>query len=80
MPPEGRAKPSRAVGCRPPRYTRAVATPPRPKSDEELRAELEARELRDGAWTVRSSHGDEERVRLPPFEAIELPLSRMWLA
>ncbi len=40
---------------------------------------LEVRELRDGAWSVRSTHGDEERVRLPPFEAIEIPLARMWI-
>jgi Uma2 family endonuclease len=40
---------------------------------------LEVRELREGAWSVRSTHGDEERVRLPPFEAIEIPLSRMWI-
>lgn len=41
---------------------------------------LEVRELRDSAWSVRSVHGDEERVRLPPFEEIEIPLSRMWVA
>ena len=40
---------------------------------------LEVRELVAGAWTTRSAHGDEERVRLPPFDAIEIPLARMWL-
>ncbi|MGZ3421105.1 MAG: Uma2 family endonuclease [Polyangiales bacterium] len=40
---------------------------------------LEVRELRDGKWTVRSVHGDEDSVRLPPFEEVELPLSRMWI-
>lgn len=41
---------------------------------------LEVRELRDASWRVRSTHGDEERVRLPPFDAVEIPLSRMWIA
>lgn len=41
---------------------------------------LEVRELRDGAWSMRSVHGDEERVRLAPFDAIEVPLARMWIA
>jgi len=40
---------------------------------------LEVRELREGAWVVRSVHGDEERVRIPPFDAIEIPVARMWL-
>src|SRR5690606_23903008 len=35
---------------------------------------LEVRELIAGSWSVRSVHGDEERVRLLPFEAIEIPL------
>lgn len=40
---------------------------------------LEVRALVDGAWSVRSTHGDEEHVRLPPFDAIEIPLARMWI-
>jgi len=40
---------------------------------------LEIRALRDGKWSIVSTHGDEERVRLPPFEEIEIPLSRMWI-
>lgn len=40
---------------------------------------LEVRELVGGAWSVRSTHGDEPKVRLPPFEEIEIPLARMWV-
>lgn len=40
---------------------------------------IEVRELRDGAWSVRTTLGDEERVRVPPFEEIEIPLARMWV-
>jgi hypothetical protein len=41
---------------------------------------LEVRELRDGAWVVRSVHGDESALRIPPFEEAEIPLVRMWIA
>jgi Uma2 family endonuclease len=40
---------------------------------------LEVRQLRDGAWSVVATHGDEERVRLPPFEEVEIPIARMWV-
>jgi Uma2 family endonuclease len=40
---------------------------------------LEIRALRDGQWTQVSAHGDEDRVRLPPFEGVEIPLARMWI-
>src|SRR5215469_10818667 len=29
-------------------------------------------------WTLRSSHGDSDRVRAEPFDAIELDLSVLW--
>ncbi len=40
---------------------------------------LEIRTLRQSAWSIVSTHGDEERARLPPFEEIEIPLARMWI-
>lgn len=40
---------------------------------------LEVRELQAGAWVERQVVSSEERVRLPPFEAIEMPLARLWL-
>lgn len=40
---------------------------------------LEVRELSQGAWIVRATVSSEARVRLPPFEAIELPLERLWV-
>jgi Uma2 family endonuclease len=40
---------------------------------------LEVRHLRDGQWVVLSTVGDEPSVRLPPFEAIEIPLATLWL-
>jgi Uma2 family endonuclease len=33
----------------------------------------------DGAWKLLGNHGEEERVRLPPFDAIELEPNRWWL-
>lgn len=39
---------------------------------------LEVRHLAAGQWTVHGIFGDEARVRLPPFEAIEIPLARLW--
>jgi len=34
--------------------------------------------LRDGAWTIVGVWEDEARVRVEPFEAIELELARLW--
>jgi Uma2 family endonuclease len=41
---------------------------------------LEVRELEQGAWVVRATASDEALIRLPPFEAIEIPLARLWIA
>jgi Uma2 family endonuclease len=36
--------------------------------------------LRDpGRWVRLTVHGGEERVRIPPFEAVELEIGRWWL-
>lgn len=40
---------------------------------------LEAFQLREGRWLELGSWGDEDRVRVAPFEAIELELSALWL-
>lgn len=40
---------------------------------------VDVRELRDGAWSVQATLGDEERVRVAPFGEIEIPLARMWV-
>jgi Uma2 family endonuclease len=40
---------------------------------------LEVSELREGAWVQRLACSSEERIRLPPFSDIELPLSRLWV-
>lgn len=40
---------------------------------------LEVRHLRDGSWVVEQAFGDEQLARAKPFDAIELPLARMWL-
>lgn len=39
---------------------------------------LEVLRLRDGAWTIVGVWGDKDVVRVPPFEAIELELGRLW--
>ena len=41
---------------------------------------LEVLRLRDGAWTIVAVHCDSDRVRIEPFEAIELELGRLWPA
>jgi Uma2 family endonuclease len=45
--------------------------------DPELRT-LEAYENRQGQWTLIATHADEEVVRVPPFDAVELELSGLW--
>lgn len=40
---------------------------------------LEVFRLLDGRWTLVSAHEGDEIVRAEPFEAIELPLSALWL-
>jgi Uma2 family endonuclease len=39
---------------------------------------LEAFELRDKLWALIATHQDEALVRVPPFDAIELPLNDLW--
>jgi len=39
---------------------------------------LEVFRLVDGLWQVAQAHGGDEVVRAEPFEAIELPLARLW--
>lgn len=40
---------------------------------------LEAYALRDGAWVDVGSYGDTDTARIPPFEAIEIALRRLFL-
>ena len=39
---------------------------------------LEAFENRDGEWTLIAALKDAEEVSVPPFDAIEFPLSALW--
>ena len=39
---------------------------------------LEAFELRDGLWVLPATLVDDERVSLPPFDAISFPLDALW--
>jgi Uma2 family endonuclease len=45
--------------------------------DVEARA-ISVSQLRDGAWVEVAVHGEDERVRLPPFPEVELDLSSWW--
>lgn len=40
---------------------------------------VESYQLADGRWTVAAIVGGAEVARLPPFDAVELDLSRWWL-
>ena len=40
---------------------------------------LEAYRLTDQAWLLESSHGGEEKVRVVPFEAVEIDLGALWI-
>jgi Uma2 family endonuclease len=40
---------------------------------------LEVYGLEGGRWVVRASHGGEAKVRVEPFESVELELSRWWI-
>jgi Uma2 family endonuclease len=46
--------------------------------DPEARV-LEALALRDGAWFESGVYGDDSQARIPPFEAIELEVGRLFL-
>jgi Uma2 family endonuclease len=39
---------------------------------------LEAFALRDAAWVLRAAFKDDDGVRVPPFEAVALPLAALW--
>lgn len=39
---------------------------------------LEAFERRDGAWTLLTALKDDDPVSVPPFDAVEFPLSSLW--
>jgi Uma2 family endonuclease len=40
---------------------------------------VEALELRDGRWMDAGSHGDNATARIPPFDAVEIPVGRLFL-
>jgi Uma2 family endonuclease len=40
---------------------------------------LEALALRDGGWVEAGVYGDEDAARIPPFQAIELEVGRLFL-
>jgi Uma2 family endonuclease len=40
---------------------------------------LEALEARDGSWWESGVYGDEDVARIAPFEAVELPIARLFL-
>lgn len=39
---------------------------------------LEAYQLSGSQWLLIGSHAEDEVVRVPPFDAVELPLDRLW--
>lgn len=39
---------------------------------------LEAYELSGGRWLLIGSHAEDEVIRVPPFDAVELPLDKLW--
>ena len=40
--------------------------------------DLEAFELRDGAWALIAALRDSDTVSVPPFEAVPFPLDALW--
>jgi Uma2 family endonuclease len=40
---------------------------------------IEVRRLTQGKWVVEAVFTDEPEARLPPFEAIAIPLHRLWV-
>jgi hypothetical protein len=46
---------------------------------EPLAKTLEVYRLQNEQWVVASTHAGSEHVRVEPFEAIELDLTRWWL-
>ena len=40
---------------------------------------LDVYRLRDGAWSLLRSFGEEATIRAAPFEALEIPLARLWV-
>jgi len=43
-----------------------------------VRRTLEAYERRDQHWLLIASHAEDDRVRIPPFDAIELEMGLLW--
>jgi hypothetical protein len=46
--------------------------------DPELRT-LEAYARQQGRWTLIAAHADQEKVRVAPFDAVELELGVLWV-
>jgi len=44
-----------------------------------LRRSLEVLSLESGAWAPRVAHEGSDKVRVPPFDAIELELGALWV-
>ena len=40
---------------------------------------IEVRRLAQGKWTVEAVFTDEREARIPPFEAVAIPLHRLWV-
>ena len=40
---------------------------------------IEVLELERGCWVLCMAVGEEQRVRIPPLDAIEIPLGRLWI-
>lgn len=40
---------------------------------------IEAYQLERGRWSLLGTYGGDEKVRIEPFDAIELPLATLWL-
>lgn len=41
---------------------------------------IEVFQLANGQWVLSAVHGGDEPARIEPFEAVELPLARLWLS
>jgi Uma2 family endonuclease len=47
--------------------------------DPLVRSQQVFRSTDEGLWLLCSTYSDEAAVRIPPFEEVELPLTRLWL-
>jgi hypothetical protein len=41
---------------------------------------VEAFRLMDGRWVLIAVHGGDDPARIEPFEAVELPVARLWVS